>query len=50
MSNLEYDHPSLAITRCVWNMHFRKITNSETIIQIQKVLEFEEKLLTNDSE
>jgi hypothetical protein len=50
MSNLEYDHLSLADTRCVWNVHFRKTTNSDTISQIQKVLDSEEKLLTSDAE
>ncbi|XP_001950973.1 E3 ubiquitin-protein ligase listerin [Acyrthosiphon pisum] len=50
MSNLEYDHLSLADTRCVWNVHFRKTTNSDTVSQIQKVLDSEEKLLTSDSE
>ncbi|KAF0764977.1 E3 ubiquitin-protein ligase listerin [Aphis craccivora] len=50
MSNLEYDHLSLADTRCVWNVHFRKTTNSDTMSQMQKVLDSEEKLLTSDAE
>lgn len=50
MSNLEYDHLSLADTRCVWNTHFKKKNNSETVSQIQKVLNSDEKLLINDDE
>jgi len=50
MSNLEYDHLSLADMRCVWNIHFGKITNSETVSQMRKVLDSDEKLLTNDTE
>lgn len=49
MSNLEYDHLSLADTRVVWNVHFRKTSNNENVAQIQKVLDSEEKLLTSDS-
>lgn len=50
MSNLEYDHLSLAHTRCVWNVHFGKITNSETVAQMRKVLDSEQKLLTDSTE
>lgn len=50
MSNLEYGHLSLADTRCVWNVHFRKSTSKETVLQMQTVLDSDEKLLTNDAE
>lgn len=50
MSNLEYDHLSMADTRCVWTVHFRRAVLDEPLLeQYLKVMNTEKELSLNDA-